>query len=509
MKGQMRKEEFEILLKARNIMVNQAHAALKYLNSCDIETSVKGHYKLYLTAYNAYNTNVSSIILESMQKYLPIIKDNKMLADVYCVMASDYLRQDKFSETINLYFQYKGLQVDDKKLDYNFDGFMLQILGENELYEKYKFYSLKTINNPYLLELDAYGAVVIYYNNIVMSYDNKDDEFLERNINLINKVIETKRETDYPELCLYFNEISNLLYRNYHAKTETEYIQIINDYRSFLAKYEDEYEMYNIRVISAHLFILKTFIKCKYYNYAITMLKTILNLDVKTKAKVYIYETMLTCYKHTDNEKYVETLEILSKLNVDLRKELQFNINEGILNSIRFYETQNSYDKIKKRYEIDHLTGCYTRSVMRKKSLKLFEKNNKGTIIFIDLDNLKKTNDKYSHSYGDKYLRIFVKGISEVIDDSSLIFRYGGDEFVVVASENNPRKAEKLIQKIIRKFKKPVKIYDEMIKVEFSAGIALFPNDGKTFEEVLNKADAAMYEAKKSTHDYIFTKNAK
>lgn len=497
----MRKEEFDILLKARNIMVNQAHAALKYLNSCDIETAVKGHYKLYLTAYNAYNNNVSLIILESMQKYLPIIKDAKMLADVYCVMASDYVRRDKFSEAINLYFQYKSLQIDNKKLDYNFDGFMLHILGENDLYEKFKSYSLKMMYNPYLLELDAYGSVVIYYNNIIIAYENKDTKFMKKNIDLINKLIKTERSTDYPELCLYFHEICNILYRNYHATTEKQYIEIINAYRDFLAKYEDENEIHNIRIVSAHLFILRTFIKCKYYKYVINSLKLMLNLDIKNKAKVYIYEMLITCYKQTNNEKYVKTLETLAILNADLRKKLQANINEGILNSIRFYETQNNYDKIKKRYEIDYLTGCYTRSVMRKKILNLFEEKGKGSILFIDLDNLKEANDNYNHSYGDEYLRVFVNGVSEVIDQSSLMFRYGGDEFVVATSNNNPKKAEKVIQKINKKFKKPVKIYDEMIKVEFSAGVALFPDDGESFEEVLNKADAAMYEAKKGKQD--------
>lgn len=506
MKGQMSKEEFAILLKAKNIMVDQAHAAIKYLDSCDVATAIDGHYKLYLTAYNAYNTIVSSIILNSMKKYLPKIEEKKTLSDIYCVIASDYIRRDKYSETINLYFEYKALQVNDKKLDYNFDGFMLQILGGNNIYEKYKTYSEKVNSNPCFYEFDAYGIVVFYYNNVIMAYENNDEIFIEENIKLLEEVIISKRHTEYPEKCIYFSELTQILYQNFIAKTDSDYESIMNNYREFLAKYQNDKELQNLRVLSAHVYLLKTFMKFKYYDYVATMLNNRLNLECNLKTKIYIYELLCECYKKTNNERYVETLEILAEINIKFRKELQENLNDGIVNSIKFYETQKSYDKIKKRYEIDHLTGCYTRSVMRQKILELFDKNNQGTIIFIDLDNLKEANDYYNHSYGDEYLRMFVRGVYEILDDDdSLLFRYGGDEFVIAVGSNTPKTAEKIIKKLIKKFKKPMEIYDELIIIEFSAGVALYPDDGDTFENVINRADTAMYEAKKTKTDYIFS----
>ena len=143
------------------------------------------------------------------------------------------------------------------------------------------------------------------------------------------------------------------------------------------------------------------------------------------------------------------------------------------------------------------MTGCLNRNVLRKKSLQLFALKNEGSIIFIDLDGLKQTNDLYNHSYGDEYLRVFVRGVQEVLPSSSHMFRFGGDEFVIATSFNDAKRIEKLVKRIYKKFNEPLKICDQYIKIKFSLGVALYPQDGETFEEVLNKADSAMYEDKR------------
>lgn len=505
----MTKEQFAILLKAKHIIVPQAEAAIAYLNGCDIETAVKGHYDLYLVAHNEFNTKVSDLVLNSLVNLIPKTTKFETLANIYCIMAADYLKKRKFHKAINLYFEYKNLHIDNHKLDYNFDGFMLNIYGENGLFREHKELADKYSENPYFKEVDGYVAAVFYYNNAIIAEEAKDEELLKNSVLGLSEIVTSKRHTEYPEKIIYIYELIELVYLNYQAKTNEEYQEVMRQYKDFVLRYESHQELSTLKILSAHLSILKTFVKNNECQYAIDRLNEMLLLDPETKVRLDIYKVLCDCYKETDVEKYYSMLEKLNAEYMTLLKSLQENLNDGILNTIKLYETRKSYNEIQKRFEIDQLTGCYNRNVLRKKSIELFDLKGEGAIIFFDLDNLKEANDFYSHSYGDEYLRLFVQGVQDCIPSSCYLFRYGGDEFIITTPFKDSKRLEKLVRKIYRKFSEPVKIYDQYIKIDFSAGVAIYPDDGENFEEVLNKADTAMYEAKKGRFSYIFVKDKK
>jgi diguanylate cyclase (GGDEF)-like protein len=504
----MTKEQFNILLKAKNIMVEQALSAINFLKNQTIEDAVNGHYNLYVSAYNNANFKVSNIAIKSLVKYLPKIKVKEIKALALSVMASDAVNHENYNETIDLYYEYKKLELADAKLDYLFDIAMFNILVENKIYSKYKKVSQSIANNPYLYEIDGYHTVLFFYKNILINQPRNDLASLEYYLAEMKTVIDTNRYTEYPDRCKFLYEISLILVLNFQSKKKQNQHEVYEKYLQFTNKY-CFFESLFSESIDAHISILKTIVKGKHYDYAIERLNQLLGCEYTNKSRVSIFQLLTECYKHKLDSRYVETLESLNNLLYNHIQNNQEIVNEGLLNSVKFYDTQRSYTEIQKQYEIDKMTGCYSRNVFYKKTIELFSKTNMGTLVFLDLDNLKYTNDVYSHSTGDEYLKIFASKIFEMIDDSYQLFRYGGDEFVLTTNEVELTKIEALLVKIIRKFNEPIQVFDANIYIKFSAGIATYPYDGETIDEVISCADKAMYIAKKKGGGYYIYQQKK
>ena len=121
-------------------------------------------------------------------------------------------------------------------------------------------------------------------------------------------------------------------------------------------------------------------------------------------------------------------------------------------------------------------------------------------LVFLDLDFFKQINDTYGHEMGDRLLALYVRRIEKNLRFTDSIARVGGDEFVITLEGlNNKEEAETIISRLCESLKQPWVIDDEhLLKTSSSMGIALYPNDGSTIETLLNKADTALYSAKKN-----------
>ncbi|MCB2183567.1 MAG: sensor domain-containing diguanylate cyclase [Desulfobulbaceae bacterium] len=121
------------------------------------------------------------------------------------------------------------------------------------------------------------------------------------------------------------------------------------------------------------------------------------------------------------------------------------------------------------------------------------------SLIFIDLDNFKQFNDTHGHLLGDKLLKDFAGSVREQLRENDIFCRYGGEEFVIIlpetAKKGGVRLAEKLLDTV--KTRHFLGRDDSLQKITFSAGVASFPEDGQIQEELVHKADLAMYEAKR------------
>ncbi len=146
----------------------------------------------------------------------------------------------------------------------------------------------------------------------------------------------------------------------------------------------------------------------------------------------------------------------------------------------------------------DSLTGLYVRRyfmVKLQEEIHRAERYNKRlSVVMADLDRFKKINDTYGHDAGDRALQAISKFLQKNIRDVDAIARYGGEEFVMLIPDADKEAAFCLAERLREELAK-VKLED-LPPITISLGIATYPSDGTDIEELIKKADAAMYAAK-------------
>ena len=149
----------------------------------------------------------------------------------------------------------------------------------------------------------------------------------------------------------------------------------------------------------------------------------------------------------------------------------------------------------------DDLTGCYNRRHGMYTLREWFARSKRyGTpfsMIFFDLNGLKTINDKYGHQAGDLLLRSVVNSCKKLLRESDILFRMGGDEFMVLCPDTDKRGAFICAERIQESVKN-VTIVDQT--VSFAYGIAHSSEDYKDMDEMMHSADTSMYECKKKMH---------
>jgi diguanylate cyclase (GGDEF)-like protein len=120
---------------------------------------------------------------------------------------------------------------------------------------------------------------------------------------------------------------------------------------------------------------------------------------------------------------------------------------------------------------------------------------------FIDLDGFKQINDQYGHDSGDTVLKIFAKRLIRTLKDTDSIYRYGGDEFVLLLNlDEDDSNISQLEQKLNDIVSAPFSLLNErVIQVKWSAGMAVFPDNVDNADQLLVLADQLMYRSK-TTH---------
>jgi diguanylate cyclase (GGDEF)-like protein/PAS domain S-box-containing protein len=146
----------------------------------------------------------------------------------------------------------------------------------------------------------------------------------------------------------------------------------------------------------------------------------------------------------------------------------------------------------------DPLTGLANRAAVVERLTELLDvtRMQPVCVLFLDLDRFKLVNDSHGHTIGDKVLVNLARKLTEIAPDGSLVGRFGGDEFVVVATEScTPSAAVELAAKFRSTLNEPVVVGRRELFVSGSVGIAI-AEPGDTPEQVLRDADTAMYRAK-------------
>lgn len=164
---------------------------------------------------------------------------------------------------------------------------------------------------------------------------------------------------------------------------------------------------------------------------------------------------------------------------------------------------QISKDKLKYLAGHDSLTNLYNRREFENQidqRIAIAARDKESFALFlIDIDNFKTINDSLGHIHGDEYIKRFADKFRTLTRKGDILSRIGGDEFTLITSKLKSKEHAKLLaHRLINGLHQSVAVGEGTISNSSSLGIAIYPEDGKTSQELLRKADIAMYAAKNS-----------
>lgn len=165
--------------------------------------------------------------------------------------------------------------------------------------------------------------------------------------------------------------------------------------------------------------------------------------------------------------------------------------------------------KIEQQAYNDYLTGLYNRMCCER-DLAIHidtakKEGTEGALLYLDLDDFKHINDGLGHQYGDVLLKSIAHSLKAVEGIAGSCYRMGGDEFVVIVSPENFMRYNLIVEEIKDIFSKPWFLKDADYYCTMSMGTVCFPTEGDNVQDLIKKADIAMYEAKKTGKNRVAT----
>jgi diguanylate cyclase (GGDEF)-like protein len=195
---------------------------------------------------------------------------------------------------------------------------------------------------------------------------------------------------------------------------------------------------------------------------------------------------------------FIEVDNIISQTRID---EAQVNFLNIIANQLAI-SLSNIFlmEKLKRISNTDPLTGAYNYRYLiehlQKEASRSSRFKQTFSVLMFDIDSFKQINDRYGHLAGDEVLRSLVQTIRKQTRDIDMLSRYGGDEFILVASSTDRINATILANKLIDGAPE-LHMGKDLVKVKFSIGIATYPEDTNDITKLIKTADKRLYQAKK------------
>lgn len=172
-------------------------------------------------------------------------------------------------------------------------------------------------------------------------------------------------------------------------------------------------------------------------------------------------------------------------------------------------DKKNYQQKIEQQAYTDFLTGLFNRLCCERDLARTVDEarknGNEGALLYLDLDDFKHINDGLGHRYGDILLKNISAAFKNIRGIEETSYRMGGDEFVIIIPPEWYDQSERIIEEIKAIFASPWALKDGNYYCTMSMGIVTFPSGGDSVADLIQKADIAMYEAKKSGKNRVET----
>ena len=205
--------------------------------------------------------------------------------------------------------------------------------------------------------------------------------------------------------------------------------------------------------------------------------------------------------------------EVLDKIQKNIQDIiLNFNVPEGnkldVIKKINFMYSQTRHMSV-----TDPLTGLYNRrhfqDNLEREFLRAKRYGNELSFAIIDVDNFKKINDNYGHSFGDYVLKEVAYLISQTFRKTDLVFRYGGEEFAIIITETSKENAIVPLERLRQSISEyPFDFDSNKINVTVSIGVADVSDETETTQKLFEDADKALYIAKNNGKNQTRTINS-
>ncbi len=168
------------------------------------------------------------------------------------------------------------------------------------------------------------------------------------------------------------------------------------------------------------------------------------------------------------------------------------------------------YDQMAKLAITDGLTELFVQRYFKERLDEEISRalwtDSEFALLMLDIDNFKTYNDKYGHIAGDIVLKHIARLINSTVNPGDITARYGGEEFAVIFLDSSKAQAQKIAERIRQVIEQEkFTLRREVTQVLISGGLAVFPQDGKVKEALIQKADQALYRAKREGKNRICT----
>jgi diguanylate cyclase (GGDEF)-like protein len=212
-------------------------------------------------------------------------------------------------------------------------------------------------------------------------------------------------------------------------------------------------------------------------------------------------------------EELEASYEEITALEADLREkyqELESSFEEitALEEELRekYMELTESQENLEHIAYHDYLTDLPNRQYMYS---NLNPSSDKAAVLFIDVDNFKYINDTMGHTFGDKLIRLVSERIKSILSSEDTAVRLGGDEFVIYLKDPESNVfVENFAIRLLQELNVPFEVLSNNVNITASVGIALSPQDGTIMDDLLKKADIAMYRSKyEGKNSYTFFEN--
>ena len=188
-------------------------------------------------------------------------------------------------------------------------------------------------------------------------------------------------------------------------------------------------------------------------------------------------------------------------LEVHLHKEYFPAVGETAISGtlVNVAGWKNEVNRWKEKANRDALTGLYNREYFERFASDALDNRTvaNAAVVFIDIDDFKQVNDTLGHMVGDDVICWFAKRILGVFEQTDIVARYGGDEFVVFVNGIEKAELRNRLQRLCAELQVPFRSGTIEYHASGTIGAAVFPEDGGSYLELLDHADSALYEAKR------------